>query len=167
MRPSRAIRTFIAGAIAIAAGTPALATTISSNMSVTASITANCTASSTAVAFGTLSTLTATPDDATGTFTVTCTNGAAWSATAGLGTGTGATFAVRKMVSGANLINYSLYTDSARTTVWGDGVAPTGKFTGTGTGSAQSTTFYGRVPGSQGTAPTGSYADTVAVTITF
>ncbi|MDB5699793.1 MAG: Spore coat protein, partial [Alphaproteobacteria bacterium] len=69
--------------------------------------------------------------------------------------------------SGANTLNYVLYKDSARTSIWGDGVAPTASITGTGTGAAQANTIYGRVPGSQGTVPIGSYADTVTVTISF
>jgi spore coat protein U-like protein len=58
-------------------------------------------------------------------------------------------------------------TDSARSVVWGDGVAPNGSFTGTGTGAAQSSTVYGRVPTGQGAAAIGSYSDTVVVTITY
>ena len=79
----------------------------------------------------------------------------------------GATVAARKMTSGANTLNYALYKDSARTTLWGDGTLSTASITGTGTGAAQANTIYARVPGSQTTVPTGAYADTVAITITF
>ena len=159
----------IAGAVLLGAATPALAGTTNTNLSVTATVAASCTVSATAMAFGTVNTLAATADDATSTMSVTCTPGTAWTATAGLGSGTGATFAVRKMTVAAttNTLNYTLYTDSGRTIVWGDGVAPTGTLTGTGNGAVQSSTIYGRVPGSQGTAAVGSYTDTVAVTVTF
>lgn len=34
------------------------------------------------------------------------------------------------MKSGANVLNYNLYTPAAHTTVWGDGTAGTGTFSG-------------------------------------
>jgi len=161
------IRTMVAGAIALAASAPAVAATATTTLSVNATVPATCTITTSAVAFGAIDTLSATPDDSTGTISVTCTNGTPWAASAGAGTGTGATLSVRKMVSGANLINYALYTNSARTTIWGDGVAPTATIAATGTGSVQANTIYGRVPTGQGSTPVGSYADTVAVTVTF
>ena len=72
------------------------------------------------------------------------------------------------MASGANLLNYVLYTDSNQTNVWGDGVGgTTATITGTGTGEAQTQTIYGSIPAGQTGAPAGSYADTVAVTVTY
>jgi spore coat protein U-like protein len=74
------------------------------------------------------------------------------------------------MASGANLLNYALYTESTRTTIWGEGLlGATGTFTGTGTGNgaAQASTIYARVPSGQTSAPAGSYADTVTVTVTY
>jgi spore coat protein U-like protein len=71
------------------------------------------------------------------------------------------------MTSGANLLSYNIYTSAARTTVWGDGTGSSATIGGTGTGSAQSVTVYGRVSGGQTTVPVGSYADTVAVTVTY
>jgi spore coat protein U-like protein len=71
------------------------------------------------------------------------------------------------MANGANLLNYAVYTDSARSTVWGDGGAgATATIDGTGSGTAQSTTIYGRIPAGQ-TVPAGSYSDTVNVTVTY
>ncbi len=71
------------------------------------------------------------------------------------------------MTSGANLLNYALYTNSGRTTLWGDGAADGAAFSGTGDGTAQASTIYGRVPSGQTSVPIGSYADTVAVTLTY
>ena len=163
------IKVAAAGAALLVAATPASAAVTTTNLSVTATVAASCTVSTTAMAFGTISTLTATADDNTATMNVTCTPGTPWTATAGLGTGTGATFAVRKLTipSTTNTLNYALYTNSTRTTLWGDGVAPNGSYTGTGTGAVQPNTIYGRVPGSQGTSVIGSYTDSVVVTITF
>jgi spore coat protein U-like protein len=71
------------------------------------------------------------------------------------------------MTSGANTLNYMLYTDTGRTTLWGDGTASTARLTGTGTGSAQSSTIYGRIASGQSSTPVGSYSDTILVTIDF
>jgi spore coat protein U-like protein len=151
----------------VLAATPASAATTGTNLSVSATVTANCTVSSSAVAFGNVNPLSGSDVDAAGGITVTCTSGTGWVAAAGVGSGTGATFASRKMTAGSNLLNYSLYTDSGRTTVWGDGTGSTATFSSTGTGVAQPVTVYGRVPTGQATVPPGSYADTVAVTVTY
>jgi spore coat protein U-like protein len=71
------------------------------------------------------------------------------------------------MTAGANLLNYNIYTTTGRTTVWGDGTAGTATLAGTGTGAAQAVTVYGRVNSGQTSVPAGSYADTVAVTVTY
>ena len=66
----------------------------------------------------------------------------------------------------ASGLSYSLYSDSGRTTNWGNVTGSWMSGTGTGTGTAQNLTVYGRIPASQ-SALIGSYADTVTVTITF
>lgn len=153
-------------AVLAVAAQPALATDTTGSLSVTATVTSNCSVSTTAVGFGNVDVTLNTDVDATGGISVTCTNGTAWTAKANAGGGSGATITDRKMTSGANLLNYALYTDSARTTVWGDGTTGSA-ITGTGTGSAQANTIYGRVPSGQTTKPAGSYADTVTVTVTY
>jgi spore coat protein U-like protein len=145
---------------------PANAATTSNNLGVSATVRANCTLSTSPVAFGTLDVTSGTNTDATGGISVVCTKGTAWSASANGGSSAGATPITRKMASGADLLNYDLYTNSTRTTIWGDGVAGS-TITGTGTGIAQASTIYGRVPLGQTTVPAGSYADTVAVTVTY
>jgi spore coat protein U domain-containing protein, fimbrial subunit CupE1/2/3/6 len=150
-----------------AAPTAARAGTASSSMSVTATVTANCTVSTSALAFGNVDTIAGSNVDSTGGLTVTCTNGTAWAAAAGVGSGSGASFANRKMTAGANLLNYNIYTTAARTTVWGDGTSSTATIGGTGTGAAQNVTVYGRVASGQSSVPAGAYADTVAVTVTY
>jgi spore coat protein U-like protein len=103
--------------------------------------------------------------DATSTITVTCTNSSPYKIGLDAGTGSGATVTSRKMTSGGNTLNYSMYSDSGRTTNWGNTVG-TDTVSGTGTGSAQNVTVYGRIPASQ-LSPVGSYSDTVTVTVTF
>lgn len=156
-----------AALLALTLATPATAATVSSSLPVSATVTANCTLSTTALAFGSVNVIGGLNVDNSGGITVTCTNGTAWSAAAGVGAGSGASFANRRMTSGANLLNYNLYTTAARTTVWGDGTSSTGLLTGTGTGTAQNVVVYGRVGSGQTTVPAGSYADTVTVTVTY
>ena len=147
--------------------TPAFADTVSSSLGVSAKVTANCTVSTTALDFGSVNTLSASAVDGTGGVTVTCTNGSPWAASADAGTGSGATLATRRLTSGGNALNYSLYTNAARTSVWGDGTGSTATVANTGSGAAQSFTVYGRIPGGQASAPAGTYGDTVSVTITY
>jgi len=157
----------ILGASAALAPAAASAATASSTLNVSATVTANCTVSTSALGFGNVNTLSGANVDGTGGISVTCTNGTAWSASAGVGSGSGASFASRRMTSGANLLTYNLFTDSGRTTVWGDGTGSTATIGDTGTGSAQAVTIYGRVGSGQISVPAGSYADTVSVTVTY
>ncbi len=143
---------------AMAAATPARAQTATATLTVSATVTANCTVSTSALAFGNVNTLSGSNVDSTGGLAVTCTNGTAWTASAGVGAGSGASFASRRMTSGGNLLAYNLYTNAARTNVWGNGTAGTANLTGTGTGGAQNVTVYGRVGAGQTGAPAGSYA---------
>ena len=64
-------------ALSVAAPAAALAGTQTTNMGVSATVTANCTISTTPVAFGNVDTL-AGNHDATGSVSVSCTNGAPW-----------------------------------------------------------------------------------------
>lgn len=154
----------IAGAFAPSSAHGATAST---TMGVSATVTANCTVSTTAIAFGPVNPIAGTNIDGTGSVTVTCTNGTAWAVDADEGGGSGATLADRRMTAGGNLLSYDLYTNAARTTLWGDGTASTVTVAGTGTGAAQAATIYGRVPSGQTTVAPGSYADTVSVTVTY
>ncbi|HYI48983.1 MAG TPA: spore coat U domain-containing protein [Allosphingosinicella sp.] len=146
---------------------PALAATVSAPLTVNATVTANCTVSTSPLAFGDVDSTSASDVDAAGGLSITCTNGSGWTASADVGSGSGASFANRRMTSGANLLNYNIYTTAARTVVWGDGTGSTATIGGTGSGSAQAVTVYGRVAGGQTSVPIGSYADTVSVTVTY
>ena len=61
---------------------------------------------------------------------------------------------------------YELYRDSARSLRWGNTLT-VDTASGTGTGSAQQLTIYGRVPPVSGQPPAGTYNDQVTVTITY
>src|ERR1044072_4324088 len=133
--------------------------------STTSTITATCTInSSSTLNFGTLGVL-ASSTDQTSTIQVTCTNTTPYNIGLDAGTGSGATVAVRKLTSGGATVNYTLYSDSGRTTVWGNTVS-TDTVAATGSGSAQSYTVYGRIPAQTTPAP-GNYADTITVPVTY
>jgi spore coat protein U-like protein len=138
--------------------------TTSTSFSATATVITACSVSTSAVNFGAFASL-GSNVDSTGSVSVTCTNGAPYNVGLGAGTGTGATVAARKMTNGANTVTYSLYSNTGRTTVWGNTIG-TDTVTGTGSGLSQSLTVYGRVP-SQTTPPVKTYTDTVVVTVTF
>jgi spore coat protein U-like protein len=163
------VRCGVAAALAAAvAASPAYATDTTSSLGVSSTVTANCTVSTLPVAFGNVDVTSGQAVQGTGSISVTCTSGTAWTAAANAGAGTGADLSTRKMANGANLLNYSLYTDSARTLIWGDGVAgATATFGDTGTGTAQTKTVYGLIPAAQTGVPAGAYADTVQVTVTY
>jgi spore coat protein U-like protein len=154
------------GAAALISGLPlaqAYAATTTTTFTVTATVAAGCTVSATNLAFGTYS---ETQIDATSTITTNCSNGSPYNIGLNPGTATGATVTTRKMTGPASaLLNYSLFSDSGRTTNWGNTVG-TDTVPSTGTGAAQNFTVFGRLPGSQFVA-IGAYTDTITVTVTF
>ena len=162
----------LAGAAALcgmaSVAAPSNAATATANLGVSATVTSNCALTTTNIAFGNIDVTANTNTDTTGGISVTCTSGTAWDASADAGAGTGATLATRVMLNGTNTLNYALYTDSARSTVWGDGAGgSTALISDTGTGTAQAKTIYARVPSGQTGVPAGAYADTVGVTVTY
>jgi spore coat protein U-like protein len=140
------------------------AATTTTTFSVSMTITASCAVAASALAFGSSGILSANVD-ATTTVSVTCTNSTPYNVGLDVGTGTGATVAARKMTSGGATVTYSLYQNTGRSTVWGNTVS-TDTLAGTGNGSAQVLTVYGRVP-SQTTPAPATYTDTITVTVTY
>jgi len=78
------------------------------------------------------------------------------------------------MAFGPGRLNYNLFLDTARTSIWGNGLSGTGIATasltvgpgvGNGTRIAQFP-VYGRVPALQ-VVGMGAYSDTIVVTVTF
>src|SRR5690606_36648064 len=105
-----ACRVLLVGSAAVA---PSLASaqSASSTLSVTANVTANCTVSTNSLSFVNVNTISGANFDQTGGINVLCTSGTPWTAAAGLGAGTGASFTSRMMTSGANTLTYNLYTN--------------------------------------------------------
>jgi spore coat protein U-like protein len=155
----------LAGCFFACGGTTGYSATATTTLTVQVAITATCTINSaSALNFGTQGVLAANVDQSS-TIQLTCTNTTPYNIGLNAGTGTGATVATRKLTSGANTINYTLYSNSGRTTVWGNTVG-TDTVAATGNGAAQNYTVYGRIPAQTSPAP-GSYTDTITVTVTY
>jgi len=138
--------------------------TASGSASVSATVSSNCTVGSTNISFGSRGVL-ASNMDAQGTLSVQCTSALPYSI--GLNGGlSGATNPTQRTMtfSGASVV-YGLYRDAARSQPWG---ATTGVNTvsGTGTGTTQTVTVYGRVA-AQTTPKAGTYSDTIIATVTY
>ena len=145
--------------------------TDTADLTVTATVAANCTISSSGLAFGAydpVSTNAASPLDGSGAVSVTCTSGSVGDITLGQGANadTGSTDAapLRRMSDGTDHLAYFLYSDSGRTTVWGNTAETDVAHTGTGTST--DITVYGQVTAGQNV-PAASYTDTVVATVTF
>ena len=136
----------------------------STTFTATATVLSNCIVSATNLNFGSTGTLSSNID-ATSSLSIQCSNGAPYNVGLDAGTGSGATVATRKMTSGGNTVNYTMYQNAGRTTLWGTTIG-TNTLSGTGSGSAQNLTVYGRVP-TQTTPAPGTYADTIVVTVTY
>lgn len=159
---------FIAAAAAVGllpSASVSFAATSTATFTVQVTIVATCTINSASTLnFGSQGVLTANVDQ-TSTMQVQCANTTPYNIGLDAGTGSGATVAVRKMTSGGATVNYSLYSDSGRTTVWGNTVG-TDTVAATANGASQSYTVYGRVTAQTTPAPA-TYSDTVTVTVTY
>jgi spore coat protein U-like protein len=101
--------------------------------------------------------------DITGTVTVTCTSGQAYDIALNAGLASGATITTRSMQNGSALLGYQLFSNSGRTTNWGNS-SSTGWVAGTGNGSAQVYTIYAQIPaGEKGALE--AYTDTITASI--
>ena len=158
-------------AAALLAPVLARATTTAGNtFQATATIISSCTVSGTTLNFGNSidALATGTPLDATSALSVQCTNTTPYTVAlnAGSNAGGASNFSARTMTAGSRTLGYQLYMDAGRSTVWGDGTTSSGTASGTGTGSSQTLSIYGRLPSIANAVP-GAYTDTVTVTITY
>ncbi|MBI3304118.1 MAG: spore coat protein U domain-containing protein [Deltaproteobacteria bacterium] len=153
----------------------AFAGSATNNLTVQATVVANCTVSAATLNLGNYDPLVANAAadlDASQALSIKCTKG---TAATSIDLNNGSNFSGgRRMQLGAtgNFLNYELYKDSGRTSVWGTGAvkgivpdASTSKNSDLKVGGAALTVF-GRVPQNQDVT-IGSYADTVTVTINF
>ncbi len=142
-----------------------------------------CTPAATTIAFGAYDVLSGLTVPAAGSFTVTCvsTGGGfgrtvTWTAKI---PAPGTTARQMKPPSGTDVVTYNVYTDSARTIIWGDGTGGTQTSTNTlfvprnGSATSAAINYYGLItPGGQdvsaaspGPAPT-TYSQGLTITVT-
>ena len=143
----------------------AMASTANTTFQVSATVNNACSVSANSLAFGTYNPLLSTAITLSGGINLTCTLGSAFQVGLNAGTATGATVTTRQMTNGSNLLNYDLYRDLAHTLNWGN-TLNTDTLSGTGTGIPVTYPVYGLLPASQ-SVPTGTYTDTVTVTVTY
>jgi spore coat protein U-like protein len=110
-------------------------------------------------------------DDQTGDIVIRCTKGTS-GITIDLGNGVHNTGQQRRMVNSTAsdvFINYEVYKETSRTTIWGsgDGGGPRSGADLNGTGTVVAATMYGRIPPAQLSAIAGNYTDTLVSTINF
>lgn len=153
----------LAGSGASSDCTPVIGTT-QTTFAATATVLPTCTISATNMDFGSFGVLTASRD-ASSTLSLTCVSGTSYTISLDGGNASASDPANRKMSKGFEQITYGLYQDSARTQLWGSTIGANTR-SGTGTGSAQSISVYGRVP-AQPTPSPGSYSDTIVATVTY
>jgi spore coat protein U-like protein len=133
----------------------------------TLTVEAACTVTATSVAFGTYDVFQAVPSDSTGSITFRC-NNSDKDIRITISAGSSGTFADRALQQGAETLAYNLFSDAARTVIWGDGTGGTWTYFNHNPQNNRDIvlTVYGRLPGAQDVA-VGNYVDTVAVTLEY
>ncbi|CAN5417619.1 N/A [soil metagenome] len=134
---------------------------------------ATCTVSSTATAFGYYDPVSPTANDTTGSVSVSCQAAVALAVSyqISLSAGTYGTYAQRQLGASTQRLGYQLYTNTARSSIWGDGTAGTSvvsdgyllSILGVVSKDYQ---VYGRMPAQQNVAP-GTYNDVITVLLSY
>lgn len=138
--------------------------TVSTTFRVSARVEAVCEVTANDLNFGTYSQQTGT--NGTTQLRAVCSPQTTYNIGLNEGTGGGTIQGGRQMAApGGQRLNYQLYSNSARTTIWGN-TTGTDTVTGVGTGLAQDHTVFGAIPATQ-TIPAGNYADTITVRIYY
>lgn len=148
----------------------AQAATTTTTFAVTATVQSTCSAAAPTLAFPNYTPGLGTQTGNT-TISVKCTKNTPFTVALNAGSTTGDTYAQRVMGSGANTLQYNLYTSAAFATVFGDGTGTTATVAGTGLGvaTANSVQVFGQLPDNatnQAAVP-GAYSDTITVTVSY
>ena len=143
------------------------AATATTTIPITAIVIDSCVVVASPLTFGNYNGISGGMLDAAAAITPICTSGTAYSIAIDAGLGSGATMTSRILTGpdGATL-NYGIFTDTNRLTVWGDGTGGTSWVVASGVGLAQPVTMYGRVPAGQA-ATVGAYSDTLTITVSY
>lgn len=128
-----------------------------------------CTVTTVPMAFGTYNGLSTTPVDGLGYVSYECLLPlVGGNIVINLAAGSSNNINARTMKLLTQALGYNLYTNAARTTVWGNGTtgANITRSIPAGILTSESVPVYGRIPAGQGV-PSGAYLDTVTVTIIY
>lgn len=112
--------------------------------------------------FGSYDVFASSHTDSTGAIDVSCDVATPYTLTLSPGTGS---YSQRAMVSGNHILNYNLYSDAARSLVWGDGTGGSVTVAGNTDTSTQHT-VYGRISARQNVYE-GAYVDSIVVTVVY
>ena len=168
MRPARPIIVAICAGAGLFLAAPAAAqSTHASDMAVGASVVGECTVSVTELNFGdAINPVLVTEIDMNGTVTVSCSDKAIFSMEMDYGTHANGTQRRLRNAAG-DYLNYQIYRNFNRTQVWA--VKPTEKRNGIilNGGGSEDYEAYGTLTGITPSTPTGTYTDTITVTLTF
>jgi spore coat protein U-like protein len=121
------------------------------------------------VNFGPYAVFNTIPNDSTGSITFICLSvGPGGAITIDVSKGNASTYLSRQMRQGAYTLDYNLYQDAARTSIWGDGTGGSSHYGPVipPSNTNVTITIYSRIPARQN-ARVGSYADTITATINF
>ena len=120
------------------------------------------------VNFGSYDVLSGLNNDSTGSVSVTCTTFDFVTISIGPSPNSGG-FNPRqmKLTTGTDLLNYNLYTNSSRSTIWGDGTQGTSVvYVIVLSGRTVTRTIYGRIPPGQDVG-IGNYGEALVITISY
>ena len=164
------VSAIVAGSMGLSA--TSYAATATGTMAVSTSVAMSCTITAGQMTFASYDPTATVDNDTNASITSTCTAGGAAVITMGQGDraqgGSSDAIPLRAMWNGSEgtpeYLPYHVYSDSAGGTVWGN-TSDTGKSINAD-GTAQVFTAYGRIPKNQ-TVSSGSFSDSVAVTLTY
>jgi spore coat protein U-like protein len=167
MRKIQAMTLILGGVVC---GGVANSATTTTTFAVTETVQATCSATATTLAFSAY-TPGAGAKANNSTISVKCTKNTPYTISLNGGSTAGGTIAQRLLASGANTLQYNLFTTAAFGQIFGDGSGTSKTVTGTGAGvaTANAITVFGQLPDSAANqaAVAGSYSDTITVTVTY
>ncbi len=163
----KAVMGLAVAGVVMMTGRPVFAETDTAGLSIGADVKAMCTIATNAIAFGDYDPIVANASanlDGAGAVRIACTKSV--SPNIGLGLGANASGAVRRMTNGTDFLSYELFSNSSRTTVWGN-ASGSWLAAGAATSKAErSFDVYGRVAPGQDVS-VGAYTDSVVATVNF
>ena len=131
-----------------------------------------CTMNATPINFGNYDVFSSAPLDAVGTITINCSMRVRRATVTLSVSSTSGTYNPRRMrrSAGSDLLSYNVYTDAARTAIFGDGTGGTSlvrprRPPGPRVSWGANITMYGRIPSGQNVS-VGAYSDTLTATVT-